>query len=971
MREQQKRGGIPFLQKIFFLFALLGILGSIGLWYVNENVMPTKGKSLIVDYLTKATGREITLESVYYNPFRGIVLRNLTISDDPGYNRKFLEVKKLYLNILYIPLLQEKRLAISSVRIDSPKIVLTIDDQNKWNFESLAFLSRPKPAAERMNILVNSIIISNARIAFEDLATKPVFRKELRDTDFQASLSYPLKIKYRLNSELNITRDNSISADGQFDPIKKSATLNLKLKNIPLAEFQPYYEGMPFKTLVGNLTGNISAAYFQDNALTVATVSSVTGLNLGREDYTAKGSIDLSGKMAVDLKDKTKTKMPCVINAAAKLAKAELVSKDFAVKGDIDANGKFTFDLKDKTVPLKYTADTQLRDTKLTGVPVFGAVDGINGKIYFDETKLWTDLLKGLAKGFDCVFSGTIKDYNNPCLDLNAKTELDLGRLNELLSPDLKEKLRGYTLSGLSKVSLNVSGLLKQQDKVPLAYIVTSELLDCGVKPDFLDKPITSINGNLIVRPDSLALKNISAFFNDKKYLLSGEITDFKAPACDLSVSSDDLKLKTAFKYLEDSIRFGKFDGRYKNTVFNLTGTYADFKDPALNIKGTLLTNLSEILPYLPKENYEFLNKLDPAASLSSSFEFKGKSKKQETWDLLLNKFQGKSGAIDLDLFGSIADFKEPLLDMRGSLVITVDELKKFLSAAQAEMITKNEVIGELSSKFVFKGKQKDRNTWQADLIVDSPQLQVKKLKFDSCHLETKFKDKLLTLPRITANPYDGTLAANAVVDFNRQDPQYVIQIAARDIDIGKWKNDTDMKTKDLRGRFSANADLGGFGNNLETLKGKGQFQISDGNFWELPVFSGIANILYIPGVSKIVFGEAHGTFSIINKRVYTEDTVMSSQQMNLTGNGTVDFDGNLDFRITAAFDKGLLEVASPLGPLRDLLIDKEGRYLGDINLGGTTKEPKFKINPLPLNKILQNKLFNNIKKGIFGGSSE
>ncbi|OGX34389.1 MAG: hypothetical protein A3I43_06510 [Omnitrophica WOR_2 bacterium RIFCSPLOWO2_02_FULL_50_19] len=958
------------LRKIFFLFILLVVLGSIGLWYVNENIMPTKGKSLIIDNLTKATGREVTLESVYYNPFRGIVVRDFVISDDPKYNRKFLEVKKLYLNILYLPLFQEKKLVISSIRIDSPKITFTIDNQNKWNFESLAFLIQPKPAAERMNILVNSIIISNARIAFEDLATEPVFRKELKDTDFQASLSYPLKIKYRLNSKLNISRDNSLSADGQFDPVKKGATLNLKLKNIPLGEFQPYYAGMPFKALTGSLNGNISAAYSQDNALTVATVSSVTGLNLLRENFTARGSIDLSGKMTVDLKDKTKTKMPCVINAAAKLAKAELISKGFTVKGDVDANGKFSFDLKDKSVPLKYTADTQLRDTRLTGVPVFGVIDRINGKIYFDEAKLWTDLLKGLAKGFDCVFSGSVKDYTNPHLSLTAKTDLDLGKLNELLTPEMRGKLKGYTLNGISKVSLNVSGLLKQQDKVPLAYTVTSELLDCGVKPDFLDKPIKSINGNLIVKPDSLALRNISAFFNDKKYLISGEITNFKTPACDLSLSSDDLKLKTAFKYLEDSVAFSKLDGRYKNTVFNLAGSYADFKDPALNIKGTLLTNLSEILPYLPKGNSEFFGKLDPAASLSSSFEFKGKTKKQETWNLLLNKFQGKSGAVDMDLFGSIADFKEPLLDMRGSLATTVDELKKFLPPGQADLIAKNEVSGELSSKFVFKGKQKDQSTWQIDLITDSPQLKIKKIKLNDFHIESKFKDKFVTLPRITAAPYDGTLAANAVIDFNQQDPQYVVQLAVRDIDISKWKNDTEMRDKDLRGRFSANTELGGFGNSLDTLKGKGAFQISNGRFWELPVFSGLANILYIPGVSKIIFGEARGTFTISNKKAYTEDTEMSSQEMSLVGNGTVDFDGNLDFQITAAFDKGLLEVASPLGPFRDFLIDKEGHYLGDINLSGTTKEPKFKINPIPINKIFQNKLIDNIK-GIFGGGSE
>lgn len=970
MQEQPKPKGIPFLQKIFFLFVLFVILGSIGLWYVNEYIMPTKGRTFLLDYLVKATGREVTLGDVYYNPFRGIILKDLAISDDPKYNRKFLEVKKLYLNILYLPLLQEKRLVVSSVRIESPKISITVDDQNRWNFESLVFLKETKPAQE-MSVLVNSVSISKGICVFEDLATEPDFRKELKDVNFQASLSYPLKIKYRLNSELGVADKNTLSADGEYDPVKKSATLNLKLKNIPLSEFQPYYAGMPFRSLAGNLSGNISALYSHENSLTVATVSSVNGLNLVREDFTTKGGIGLSGKMVVDLKDKAKAKMPCVVTAAAKLEKLDLTAKDFAIKGSADANGKFTFDMKDKTVPVRYTADTLLRDTRLTGVPVFGAIEKINGKIYFDETKLWTDLLKGLAKGFDCVFTGNIKDYNNPYLDLTAKTDLDLARLNELLTPDLKEKLKGYTLNGISRVALNVSGFLKQQEKSPLVYVANSELLDCSVKPDFLDKPIKSVNGSLTVRQDSASLRNISAFFNDKKYLLSGEITNFKTPSCDLSLSSDELKLKTVFKSTDSSLVFSKFDGRYKETVFNLSGSLAEFKDPALAIKGTLQTDMNELMAYIPNENREFFKKLDPSTSISSGFEFKGKAKQQETWQLALSKLTAKSKSAQLSIVGSISDLKDPVMDIRGSLDTDIGELKRFLTKAQAELFDKNEVKGDIASKFVFKGRGKDTATWQIDLITDSPALNIKKLKFDGCHIEGKFRDKYITLSKITANPYDGALAANAVIDLNKEQAQYVVQIGVRDIEINRWKNDTAMRDKDLHGRFSANAELGGFGGDLNTLKGNGRFQVSDGRFWELPVFSGLANILYIPGVSNIVFGEAHGTFMIANKKIYTEDTELHSQQMNLIGNGDVDFDGNLNFQVTAVFDKGLLEVPSALGPLRDLLIDKEGRYLGDIDLGGTTKDPKFKPKPPRLDKILQNKLFEKIKNGLFGGSSE
>ncbi|MDD5423996.1 MAG: DUF748 domain-containing protein [Candidatus Omnitrophica bacterium] len=949
---------------------LLVILGSIGLWYVNEYIMPTKGKALVLDYLVKATGREVALGGIYYNPFRGIILRDLTVSDDPKYARKFLEIRKLYLNILYLPLLQDKKLVVSSVRIESPRIYITIDDKNEWNFGSLLFLKDMKPD-DQAKVLVNSISISGGSCVFEDLATEPDFKKEFRDMVFSASLSYPLKVKYRMSSDLDITRKSSMSADGEFVPASRNTTLNLKLKNVPLEEFKPYYSGMPFNSLSGNLSGNISAAFSPENSLTVAAMTSVNSLDLVRDDLTAKGGIDLSGKMTVDLKDKAKLKMPCVVTASAKMGKLDLASKDFAVKGGADANGKFVFDLKDKAVPLKYTADTLLRDTKISGVPAFGSIDRINGKIYFDETKLWTDLLKGLAKGFDCVFSGSIKDYNNPYLTLTAKTDLDLARLGELLPLETKEKLKGYAFSGIGKIALNVNGPLKEQAKVPLAYTIASELLDCSIKPDFLDKPIKSINGNLSIKGESLTLRNISGFFDDKKYLLSGDVAGFRTPACDLSLSSDDLKLKAVFKSLENSIIFSKFDGKYRESVFNLAGSFSEFKDPALDIRGTLNTKLSELAAYIPKESRILFDKLDPRTAVSTAFKFKGKAKEQSTWQVTLDRLSAKSDTEEMLVLGTINDLKDPTIDIRGSLKTGINELKKFLSKEQAALLDKNEIGAEsISSKFAFQGRQKDMGSWKADLVADSPVLIVKKLKFNSCHLEGKFKDRYITVSRLTAEPYDGTLAANAVFDLNKADTQYVVQIGVRNIDIARWKDDTDMKDKKLSGRFSANADLGGFMNDINTLKGNGKFQIADGKFWELPVFSGLANILYIPGVSKIAFGQAQGSFTIANRNIHTEDTQLNSEQMNLNGVGNVDFDGNLNFQVTAAFDKGLLQVPSSLGPFRDLFIDKEGNYLGDIKVDGTTKEPKYKINS-PFNNILKNKLFDNIKKGLFGGNSE
>jgi len=798
MEEERKPRGIPFLKKALLILVVLGIFASIGIWYANEYILPVKGKAFVIEYLAKATGREVTLESIYYNPFRGITLKNLTVSDDLKYNRKFLEIKKLYFNILYIPLFQEKKIIVPLIKAESPKFVLTVDNENKWNFESLFFLNQPRTKPREYDIIVSGISISDAACAFEDRAIEPAFTKDLKNIDFRASISYPLKIKYKLSSELGISRKNSVSADGELNPLKKEMILNLRLKNIPLAEFQPYYTGLPFKSLSGNLNGNIGLLYVPENTLTVEALSTISNLNIISEEFAIKGGVDLSGRMLMDLKDKSK--IPCSISAAAKIDNLDLNAKSFSFWGGADANGKITFDAKDKTT-LKYSADAFLRNIGIKGIPNFDVIEKVNGKLYLNETKLWADSVKGISRNLDLTFAGSLKDYASPYLDLTAKTELDLARLNEFLTPEVKDKLKGYAISGMSKVSLSVSGPLNNE-KIPLAYTLASELLDCSVKPGFMDKPLTSINGSVISKDDSVNLKNISAAFDNNIYKLNGKITNLKAPAFDLSVASENLKLDTVFQSLDSALTFTKFAGKYKNTRFALSGSFADFKDPLLNIRGNIDTGTSDIKNYLPKDSEDLLAKIGEGA-LSASFDFNGRWKDQQTWRLDLSKFEGKNNNGRFNMAGSVTDFKDPLLKVHGSLVTDINEIKKWLPKQNAESADKLEISGAVSSKFIFDGKWKDQKTWQVELKADSPRLEVKKLKFDDLYIEYKFKDNFVSMPVITAKPYDGNLTANVVIDFTRQNPQYVIQIGLKDIDISKLKNDTEFKKLDLRGLFS------------------------------------------------------------------------------------------------------------------------------------------------------------------------
>lgn len=1016
MQEQSANKGIPFLRKIVLLFILLAIFGGAGLWYINEYILPTKGKTIFTEILIKATGRKVTVGGIYYNPFRGITIRDLVISDEDRYARNFLEIKKMYFNVLYLPLFKEKKIIIPLIKIDSPKIALTIDDHNKWNFETLSFLNQPQ-ASRQYDVIVSNLSVTDAACAFEDRATEPFFSKEIENLDLRTSISYPIRIKYKLNASLKAARNNSISADGEYDPVRKNFILNLGVKNLPLSEFQPYYAGMPFNSLSGNLTGNTGILFFPGDKLTVETISNIVNLNIsapqgggavGAADFNAKGGLDISGKMSLNLKDKTK--LPCGITAAVKADNLNINAGVFSLKGGVDVNGKVNFDIypagetlpsggaNDKTV-ITYSADALLRDVKLTGIPNIDGLDKINGKIYLDQNKIWADSIKAIARNLNLIISGSLKDYSKPYIDITAKTELDLSKVNELLTPGLNEYLTDYQISGTGKTSLNVRGELKA--KTTPVWTITSELINCSLKAKFLAEAITPINGTIIVKDNFLKLKNIRTAFKKKEYLLDGEIKDFASPSVTASLSSDELTLKTSFRSLASAapaegsgftplekidydlkspqahnvielhsltgLTFNRFEGNYKNTNFNLTGDVTELNNPLLKIAGSVNTTINELRPYLSHETKEFLERTATEGPLKAKFDFTGRLNDSETWEITFESLESCIRNSKLFVSGTITTMKNPLLSIRGSLHTDVNELKTYLPANASELIGKLETAGAINSKFIFNGRLNNPDTWQIDLKTESPQLRIKKWKFDEVSAECKFKNNQVSIPSLNAKPYGGILSANLFMDFSQANPQYLIQADIREIDISKLKNDTEFKDKDLSGFFYANGEFSGLANNIETLKGKGAFAIAQGKVWELPVFAGLANILYIPGVKKIIFREAKGTFSIVDKSILTDDTELYSTEITLAGNGRLDFNGNLNFEITAAFAKELLSGPTFLGPLRDFFVDEAGNFIGRIKLSGTLKEPKFKVSPFQMDNIMKSKLMETIRKKLFG----
>jgi hypothetical protein len=148
-----------------------------------------------------------------------------------------------------------------------------------------------------------------------------------------------------------------------------------------------------------------------------------------------------------------------------------------------------------------------------------------------------------------------------------------------------------------------------------------------------------------------------------------------------------------------------------------------------------------------------------------------------------------------------------------------------------------------------------------------------------------------------------------------------------------------------VRGRLDANVDLAGGGASgdeiLGSLRGQGRVEAVDGLLADTNLVEGVLGaVATLPGLTSILasirhsrhaaildapgtrFDKASATFAIADRRVTTNDAVLSAAHYTMRGRGWVDFDQRVD--VTATL------IASP-GLTRELVSGvKEIRWLGE-----------------------------------------
>jgi hypothetical protein len=246
---------------------------------------------------------------------------------------------------------------------------------------------------------------------------------------------------------------------------------------------------------------------------------------------------------------------------------------------------------------------------------------------------------------------------------------------------------------------------------------------------------------------------------------------------------------------------------------------------------------------------------------------------------------------------------------------------------------------------------------------------------------------QLVEIRRIDARSLGGTVVAQGrVIPGKGAAMTYEGQGWIRDVDVkrlGTLLSKDGKEPRRLSGRGNANVRVWGTGKDLEgrftaadTVKASGQFEVLDGDFYDLSTVQQISDGARVKYDATTV-GQAAGSFEIANRVVELPQAAISAPVLGLTGSGRATFDGDLDLEVVAApladWKEQIKRTKIPLvsdvagevlGGVQKLINTATKTLLYEFHVTGRVGEPKVTAVPAPVLRVGVAKLFGAMVKG-------
>ncbi len=539
----------------------------------------------MVGLLSERMNRQVTLEGISYNIFKGIVLKQVTLLEEDG-QEKFLSVKEMYFKFPLLPLLK-KKFIITNLSIISPNLSVIRLNSEQWNFSDIiggeSSVSRPK-----FTVLVSRAVISNGQVSFKDFTKKPPFEGKIEDINGETYLTLLASMHFKFSSKIQ-QRTITLQSKGNYNFLSKALTANLDIQNITLTDYAAYYQDIfPFQLNQGQIDLQIDFSLTKNKFISVYGISSIKNLALTKDSLEASGNVKITADLGYTLGDRKS---------------------------------------------LKYKGGLLFDDFQFGDLALIEDITNINGKVAIEENIISTKDLKLSSCGIPAVLSGELTNFRNPKLNFTATSDADLSKIKKSLPAQFKDKLKEIDISGKVLLSMEVSGSIMKP-----RFAGKATVSEAYCKPVFLPEGLKNINGNFQFKNNSLSTSDLTLSYGNNGYKLILSLADLnkpdKKPDIEFDLSSKDLSLLGELNIKENKvIYFSATKGRYLNSSFDLTGVVSDWPSPQLDIEGDIKIELADLEKTLPVDYSEkMLSKLNPQGKVKLTIEANGKWKDWQNW---------------------------------------------------------------------------------------------------------------------------------------------------------------------------------------------------------------------------------------------------------------------------------------------------------------------------------------------------
>lgn len=554
------------------------------------------------------------------------------------------------------------------------------------------------------------------------------------------------------------------------------------------------------------------------------------------------------------------------------------------------------------------------------------------------------------------------------------------------LSDGMFALANGLRLTGSPTGSVAVSS--SKDPSAAVLYNGTLEFKD-GALSGMPFGPVETIKGTVAFENDRAKTSGLNAHSLGVPVLLTGTINDFSSPFLDLTVHVKNFDLAKTQNIIP---------GIISDNALTLTGTApwltidyqgsassakeavisfeAEVKDATLasakinksasSINGTVLyqekkfswKDLNALYngkPYLLSGNMAPSSEPTIETEIESE-QFKVKTRFQYAKDkTVFHQLIGhyKNAVFNLEGSTQAISGGGTMLDITGEIDLELNDLP-VLFPQLPKGIKNCKIAGMTKIKGSFKGDPSHWQDWELDLTGASAEFSIWGMKVQNMKFNAFQKNNLLKPFHIWGKFYNGDLNVVASLDTAKNELPYEFVMRILESDLNALSKDTALKKRSLSGTLSSTATLSGSLTDLRSLDGKGGVEVKDGLLWELDLLRGLGGLLLIPEYKDIVFTQAGMNFTLNDAVVSTENIQLLGPSLNLFGRGTLDLaqGQTLDLQLRPDFNTSVVVGSSSLKKGTTAIITGTEKFMS-VEVTGTLKEPKYKINNSPI-KILQ-----------------